>query len=138
MNRTTTWIDYLFARHRWVIHIFFWLMVLAFYVIFFGRKNSNYLQTLFFVGLLMPVTIITTYFLNYYLVPNYLMKERYGYFTAYFIYALIGSLFLEMMISVLTFIVMAELNIHDMSHASIDLFFLLDSLFLVVFFTMGI
>jgi LytS/YehU family sensor histidine kinase len=138
MNRTTNWMDYLFTRQRWVIHILFWLIVLAFYVIFFGRKNNNYLQTLFFVGLLMPVTIFTTYFLNYYLVPNYLMKERYGYFTAYFIYVLIGSLFLEMMISVLTFIIMAERNIHDMSPASINLFFLLASLLMVVFFAMGI
>jgi LytS/YehU family sensor histidine kinase len=138
MNRMTNWMDYLFTRQRWVIHIFFWLFVLALYVIFFGRKNSNYLQTLFFVGLLMPVTIFTTYFLNYYLVPNYLMKERYGYFITYFIYALIGSLFLEMLISALTFIVIAELNIHDMSPASIDLFFLLASLLMVVFFAMGI
>jgi LytS/YehU family sensor histidine kinase len=112
--------------------------VLALYVIFFGRKNNNYIQTFFFVGLLMPVTIFTTYFLNYYLVPNYLMKERYGYFVTYFIYTLIGSLFLEMMISALTFIVMTELNIHDMSPASIDLFFLLASLLMVVFFAMGI
>jgi LytS/YehU family sensor histidine kinase len=138
MNRTTTWMDYLFTRQRWVIHVFFWLFVLALYVIFFGRKNNNYLQTFFFVGLLMPVTISTTYFLNYYLVPNYLMKERYAYFATYFVYALIGSLFLEMMISALTFIVMAELNIHDMSPASIDLFFLLASLLMVVFFAMGI
>ena len=138
MNRIANGMDYLFTRQRWVIHIFFWLIVLAFYVIFFGRKNNNYLQTFFFVGLLMPVTISTTYLLNYYLVPNYLMKERYGYFAVYFIYALIGSLFLEMMISVLTFIVMAEVNIHDMSPASIDLFFLLASLLLVVFFAMGI
>jgi LytS/YehU family sensor histidine kinase len=138
MNRTTNWMDYLFTRQRWVIHIFFWLIVLAFYVIFFGRKNSNYLQTLFFVGLLMPITIFTTYFLNYYLVPNYLMKERYAYFATYFIYALIGSLFLEMLISALTFIMIAELNIHDMSPASIDLFFLLASLLMVVFFAMGI
>jgi LytS/YehU family sensor histidine kinase len=138
MNRIATWMDYIFTRQRWVIHIFFWLFVLALYVIFFGRKNNNYLQTFFFVGLLMPVTIFTTYFLNYYLVPNYLMKERYGYFAAYFVYALIGSLFLEMMISALTFIVMAELNIHDMSPASIDLFFLLASLLMVVFFAMGI
>jgi LytS/YehU family sensor histidine kinase len=121
-----------------VIHVFFWLFVLALYVIFFGRKNNNYLQTFFFVGLLMPVTIFTTYFLNYYLVPNYLMKERYAYFATYFVYSLIGSLFLEMMISALTFIVMAELNIHDMSPASIDLFFLLASLLMVVFFAMGI
>lgn len=138
MNRTTNWMDYLFTRQRWVIHVFFWLFVLALYVIFFGRKNNNYLQTLFFVGLLMPVTIFTTYFLNYYLVPNYLMKERYAYFATYFVYALIGSLFLEMMISALTFIVMAELNIHDMSPASIDLFFLLATLLMVVFFAMGI
>jgi LytS/YehU family sensor histidine kinase len=138
MNRTANWIDYLFTRQRWVIHIFFWLFVLALYVIFFGRKNSNYLQTFFFVGLLMPVTIFTTYFLNYYLVPNYLMKDRYAYFATYFVYALIGSLFLEMMISALTFIVMAELNIHDMSPASIDLFFLLASLLMVVFLAMGI
>jgi len=138
MNRTTNWMDYLFTRQRWVIHILFWLFVLALYVIFFGRKNNNYLQTFFFVGLLMPVTIFTTYFLNYYLVPNYLMKERYAYFATYFVYALIGSLFLEMMISALTFIVMAELNIHDMSPASIDLFFLLASLLMVVFFAMGI
>jgi LytS/YehU family sensor histidine kinase len=138
MGRTINWMDYLFTRQRWVIHILFWLIVLAFYVVFFGRKNNNYLQTFFFVGLLMPVTIFTTYFLNYYLVPNYLMKERYGYFATYFIYTLIGSLFLEMMISALTFIVIAEQNIHDMSPASIDLFFLLASLLMVVFFAMGI
>lgn len=138
MNRIATYVDHLFTRQRWMIHIFFWLFVLALYVIFFGRKNNNYLQTFFFVGLLMPVTIFTTYFLNYYLVPNYLMKERYAYFATYFVYALIGSLFLEMMISALTFIVMAELNIHDMSPASIDLFFLLASLLMVVFFAMGI
>ena len=138
MNRVTTFLDYLFTRQRWVIHIFFWLLVLALYVIFFGRKNNNYVQTFFFVGLLMPVTIFTTYFLNYYLVPNYLMKERYGYFITYFIYTLIGSLFLEMMISALTFIVMAELNIHDMSPASIDLFFLLTSLLMVVFLAVAI
>jgi sensor histidine kinase YesM len=138
MNRIAAWLDYLFTRQRWVIHVFFWLFVLALYVIFFGRKNNNYLQTFFFVGLLMPVTIFTTYFLNYYLVPNYLMKERYAYFATYFVYSLIGSLFLEMMISALTFIVMAELNIHDMSPASIDLFFLLASLLMVVFFAIGI
>jgi LytS/YehU family sensor histidine kinase len=138
MNRVTNWMDYLFTHQRWVIHILFWLLVLAFYVIFFGRKNSNYLQTFFFVGLLMPITVGTTYFLNYYIVPVYLMKERYAYFAVYFVYTLIGSLFLEMMISALTFIVMAEVNIHDMSPASIDLFFLLASLLMVVFFAMGI
>lgn len=138
MVRLGNLFDYCFTRHRWVIHLLFWLMVLAFYVVFFGRKNSNYLQTLFFVGLLMPVAIGTTYFLNYYLVPRYLMKERYGFFLLYFVYTLIGSLFLEMMIAMLTFIVMAEVNIRDMSPASIDIFFLLTSLLVVAFFGVAI
>lgn len=138
MNSFNRIIDYLFTRQRWAIHVLFWLLILAFYVVFFGRKNSNYLQTFFFVGLLMPVTIGTTYFLNYYLVPQYLMRERYGFFILYFVYTLIGSLFLEMVISMLTFIVMAEVRIRDMSPASIDLFFLLTSLLMVVFFGVAI
>jgi LytS/YehU family sensor histidine kinase len=138
MKQLDSLLDYLFSRQRWVIHILFWLLILVFYVAFFGRENSNYLQTFFFVGLLMPVTIGTTYFLNYYLVPRYLMKERYGFFILYFIYTLLGSLFMEMMIAMLTFIVMAEVRIKEMSPASIDIFFLLTSLLMVVFFGVAI
>ena len=138
MLRTHQLLDNLFNKKRWVIHVLFWVIVLFFYVVFFGRKNSAYLQTLFFVGLLMPVTIITTYFLNYYLVPRYLIKERYGHFLLYFIYTLLGSLFLETMIALLTFIGIAELRIRDMSPASVDIFFLLTSLLMVAFLAVAI
>jgi LytS/YehU family sensor histidine kinase len=138
MEPLETFIDKLFARHRWVLHIFFWLLILLFYVIFFGRKNENYAQTFIFTGLLMPVTIVTTYFLNYRLVPNYLMKDRFGLFALYFIYTLIASVYLEMFISFFIFIVVAKLQIKDMSPASIDIFFLLASLLVVVFFGVAI
>src|SRR4051812_3291033 len=130
--------EYIFKHQRWIVHVFFWMAVLAFYVVFFGRRNSNYVQTFFFVSLLMPVTIATTYFLNYYLLPRYLMKERYGFFVLYFLYTLIGSLFLEMMVAMLTFVVMAEVRIREMSPASFDVFFMLTSLLMVVFFGVAI
>ena len=133
MDRFENVVNFLFTRQRWIIHVLFWLVILTFYVIFFGHKNSNYIQTFFFVSLLMPVTIGTTYFVNYYLLPNYLMKERYGFFLLYFIYTLIASTYLEMIIAMLTFIVMAGINIRSMSPASIDIFFLLTSLMMVVF-----
>lgn len=138
MNRVETFMDYLFTRQRWAVHVFFWLVILIVYVVFFGRKNSLYLQTFFFVGLLMPVTIGSTYFLNYYLVPRYLMKERFGFFVLYFMYTILGSIFLEMMIVVLTFIVVAEVDIRNMSPSSIDFFFLMTSLLMVVFLGMVI
>lgn len=138
MNRIENWIDYLFTRQRWIVHLFFWLFILLFYVLFFGRKNNNYIQTFFFVGLVMPVTIGTSYFLNYFLVPKYLMRERYGFFLLYFIYLLIGSLCAEMMIAMLTFLVMAGLRTQAMSPASFDLIFLLTSLLMVVFLAVAI
>lgn len=138
MARLEDFLDTVFLKQRWLIHLFFWSAVLLWYAIFFGRENSNYLQTLFFVGLLMPVTIATSYFLNYYLVPHFLLKEKYGLFVLYFIYTLIVSLFLETMISVLTFVILAEFNIRNMSPASIDLFFLLTSLLSVVLLALAI
>jgi LytS/YehU family sensor histidine kinase len=138
MSRLEIFVDHLFSKRRWVIHLFFWILVLSFYVIFFGRRNNNYFQTFFFVGLLMPVTIATTYLLNYYLVPRYLMKERYGLFLLYFLYALIVSLFGEMMIAMLTFLLIAESNMKAMSPASVDIFFMLAALLVVVFMGMGI
>jgi len=138
MTRLEKFIDRLFTTQRWIIHVLFWSLVLVLYSIFFGRQNSNYGQTFFFVGLLIPVVVGTTYFLNYFLVPRYLLRERYGLFLVYFIYTLILSIFLEMMIMVLTFILLAEWQIKKMSAASIDIFFLLTSLLMVVFLGVAI
>lgn len=130
-------IDYFFSRQRWMLHVFFWIAVLIFYSIFFGRKNSNYDQTFFFVGLLMPVTVATTYFVNYYLVPQYLLKSRYAVFALYFIYTLLLSLLLEIMISLFTFLIMAGMRVSNMSPATIDIFFLLTALLMIVFFSLA-
>ena len=131
-------LDSLFTKHRWAAHVAFWLIVLMFYSVFFGRKSSDLRATLLFIGLLMPVTICTTYFINYRLVPRFLLKECYGLFGLYFLYTLIGSMFIEMMISFGVFIAVAQLNIRSMSPASVDLFFLLTSLLVVVFLGVSI
>jgi sensor histidine kinase YesM len=137
MKRLGHFADYLFKK-RWPIHVAFWTTVLLFYAVIFGRQNNNYIQTLFFIGLLMPVTIGTTYFLNNFLVPRFLLKERYGYFFLYFLYVIIGSLLLEMIVAFLTFIVMAGLQIKNMSPASVDLVFLLMALLMVIFLAVAI
>jgi sensor histidine kinase YesM len=138
MSRIERLIDHLFVNHRWTFHVLYWSFVLALYVLFFGRKNSNYLQTLFFVGSLMPIIIGTTYFLNYFLVPRYLLRDKNLKFIIYFVYSLIGAIFLELVISLLTFVFFAEVNIRNMTPASTDTFFLLTSTLMVVFFGMSV
>lgn len=138
MSSIEKFLDYLFTNHRWLVHSVYWLLVLVLYVLFFGRQNSNYLQTLFFVGLLMPVTVATTYFLNYFLLPRFLLKDQYFRFILYFLYTLVASIFLELMMVVITFIFLAEVNIRNMTPASVDTFFLMTSTLMVAFFGMAV
>ncbi len=86
----------------------------------------------------MPVTIGTTYFINYYLLPNYLMKQRYGFFILYFIYTAIVSVFFALLVVVITFILIAEFQIKNMSPASVDVFFLMTALLMIAFLAMTI
>jgi hypothetical protein len=127
-----------FFRRRWLLHTVFWVGVLILYVVFFGRASNNYLQTFVFVTLLMPITVSTTYFLTYFLVPRYFMQEKYWLFALYFIYTIIGSLFLEMVVASITFIAIDQLQLSNMNPASVDIFFLLASLLMVVFFALAI
>ena len=138
MDRIDNILDEFFVKRRWIAHACFWTIILLFYVLFFGRKSNNYTLTLFFVGLLMPVTIGTTYFVNYTLIPRYLMNGRYASFGIFFTYTLLGSLFLEAIIAMITFIVVAKVSIKKMSPASIDIVFMLTSLLMVIFLASGI
>lgn len=138
MNQPIIWLDSIITRRRWILHIVFWVLILLIYGIFFGRRNNNYFQTLFFVGLLMPVVIGATYFFNYYLIPRFLILGRYGLFTLYSFYTILTALFLSMLVALLTFLIMTELRIQNMSPASVDIFFLLASFLMVVFFGVAI
>lgn len=138
MNRLVIWLDDVITRKRWLLHVIFWVAILLLYGIFFGRRNNNYLQTLFFVGLLMPVVIAATYFFNYYLIPRFIIVGRYRLFILYSCYTILTALFLEMMVALLTFLIMAELRVHNMSPASVDIFFLLSSFLVVLFLGVAI
>ncbi len=123
---------------RWLYHIVFWLAVLVFYTFFFGYKNVNYKITFSFVIILLPVTIITTYYLNYDLIPNYLFKKRYGKFFLYFIYTLIVSFYIEMGTVMLIFITVAELHLEAFHPANTNAILLIAGMYLVVFFGVAV
>jgi LytS/YehU family sensor histidine kinase len=86
----------------------------------------------------MPVTIATSYFLNYFLIPRYLLKGRFKKFILYFIYSLIFSIYLDMLIVLLTFILLAGYKANNMAPATLDLFFIMAAMLMVVFLAAAI
>jgi hypothetical protein len=119
-------------------HLLFWILVISFYTLFFGRQNKEYTLTMFFISLLMPVTIGTTYFINYYLIPKYLLKGKYKSFALYFIYTINFSVYLDMIIILVTFMIMADYKAANMAGATMDIMLIIAATFMVVFFGVAI
>lgn len=126
--------EHIVSRNRYLgWHFLFWGVVLLFYTVFFGHQNANYRFSLLFVGMLLPVTMATLYFLNYWLIPRFLFTKRYRRFLLFLSYTFIIASWLQMWVLVLTFITIAQYKPAQMTPASMDIFFLAVSLYLVVF-----
>ena len=78
MNKRATFLKYVFTP---LGHIVFWVAIYFFYGYFlgYGSTNTNYVNS--FSAFLMPVTIFISYFLSYYLIPNYLLVKKYKFFV---------------------------------------------------------
>lgn len=123
---------------RILTHLLFWGTVLLFYTYFYGHTYNDYYTTFLFVCLLLPITIATTYFVNYYLIPRYLLKKNYKFFVLYAIYSLIFSAYFELIIVFLAYVIFADLNVSKMNPLTKDIFFLMVGLYFVVFFAVAV
>ena len=130
--------DWISTRwHAPLGHLLFWGAVLGFFVLYFGREAESYTQSLLFVALLLPVAMATTYFLTGVLVPRYLLAGRYGHFALYAVYTLIVSVYLELVVLVVSFIFLADYQVSAMNPATLDIFGLVVGLYVVVFVAMA-
>jgi signal transduction histidine kinase len=114
-------------------HILFWLVVMAILIVVFGKSWQNSTQAFYFVSLFLPVIMATSYFFNYYLVPEYLLKRRYWLFTVYFYFTIVSSLFLEMVVLIFSFIYLASFDLNNFDLNSSDIILLAVVMYLVVF-----
>lgn len=114
-------------------HILFWAISAILLVAGFGRTYQNYGDAFYFVSFLLPVAIGTSYFFNYYLVPNYLLKNRPLKFAVYAAYTIVFSLLLQMVVITISFIVIANYNYGDLNPLMSNIFVLFIAVYILVF-----
>ncbi len=119
-------------RYRVAFHLLYWVGVLIFYTVFFGHVNEDYGGTFWFVCLLLPTTMLTTYFLNLYLIPRFLLAKRYAQFILFLAYTILVSVYLELFTIVLAFILLGNYELANLNPATHDIFFLVVGMYLVV------
>ena len=115
------------------IHFIYWILVLVFLTVFFGFIWESKVLAFYFSSLLLPIVIGTTYFFNFFLVPKYLLKGKYRLFALYFFYMLVVSLYLEMLVALFSFLLLAETNAEIVKIQGISIFNLGITLYLIVF-----
>lgn len=114
------------------LHIIFWIVVYTSLTIIFTKWVGVAMEAFFYVSLLMPVIIGTSYFFNYFLVPRYLFKRRFFLFGVYSFYMLVVSLCLEMIAGILAFLLVAYYDTNQNGMLITDVFIMAGTLYFVV------
>jgi len=116
-----------------LLHFFLWVGVWFFFVYFFSYNSSNITYVIWFSSFLLPVTMIVSYFVIYFLIPKYLLSKKYILFALYSFYTLVLSTYLVVIAIFGSFIFLTNLNIKNMPPMSRNFIFVLILVYLIVF-----
>ena len=116
-------------------HILFWVVVHAGLTLIFTRWFEGGIEAFYYVSLLLPVVMGTSYFFNYFLVPRYLFRRKFLQFTIYSFYMLVVSLCLELIASVLAMLLIIRFRVNETGPFVTDVFTLALVMYFIVFLT---
>jgi hypothetical protein len=114
-------------------HIVYWVIVLLTLTLVFGLSWGNNTAAFFFVSMLLPIVLGTSYFFNYVLVSRYYVKKRFVKFAIYTFYTIIVSLYLETIVLMFSFIYLGNFDFNNLGPNASDTILLGVILYLLVF-----
>ena len=118
---------------RRLYHSIFWILTFVILTLTFGRSYGGLAKSFYFVAFLFPIVVGTSYLVTSYLVPRFLLKRAYFKFVLYFIYTLVFSVYLEMLVMTLSLIVFANFQYSELNPKTTDIVFLTVVLYFFVF-----
>ncbi len=101
--------------------ISFWIIVVIALTLVLGFKQGDYIFTFYFICFLLPIMVGGSYVFNEYLVPIFFETGRYGRFTLYTLYLIVVTLWLEMIVTVVAFIFLANYQYSNMNPQATNL-----------------
>jgi len=114
-------------------HIIYWIFVIVVLTLVFGFSWQDNRTALFFVTMLLPIVLGTSYFFNYVLVPKYYLTKRYGKFAFYSFCTAVISAYLEMLVLLFSFVYMVKLSYDNLNPNATQILLLAVVQYLLVF-----
>lgn len=113
-------------------HLLFWVAVWFFFIYFFSYNSNDTEYVSWFSSFLLPVSMLTSYFFVYYLIPKFLFTQKYFLFALYSFYTLVISAYLIVFTILISFVFLSNFDIADMPPMSKNYIFILILVYLVV------
>ncbi len=114
-----------------LFHLLFWTGVWFFYFYFFSYNSNDNVYITWFSSCLLPVTMMVTYFVVYYLIPHYLLTKKYGKLALYSFYTFVFSAYIIVLVIYGCLIFLLRFNISMMPPMSKNFLFILLLVYLV-------
>jgi len=115
------------------LHILYWIFVIVVLTLIFGRSWGNNTAAFYFVSMLIPIVLGTSYFFNYVIVPRFYLTRKYLRFGLYTFYTLVVSLYLESIVIMFSYIYLGNFNFQSLGPYASDTLLFAVVLYLLVF-----
>lgn len=113
--------------------IIFWVITFIALIFAFGDSYGGFSRSFYFVSFLFPVILGTSVFFNQVLVREYLLKKRYYKFSIYFVYTLVISVYLEILVITGSLVIIANYQYYNLNPKTKDIVFLTIVMYFLVF-----
>lgn len=98
----------------------YWILVSTLIILLFFITGTPLIQTIYFISFLMPVIIITSYYFNQHLIPNYLIPGKYSLFLRYAIYTIILALYAQAVVLFLSLLLFSNYQTEQLNSLDIN------------------
>ena len=115
-----------------LLHFLFWIAVWFFFIYFFSYNSDDTKYVSWFSSFLLPITMLISYFMVYFLIPRYLLTRKYILFAIYSFYTLVISSYLIVLTILGSFMFLSNFDIANMPPMSRNYIFILILVYLVV------
>src|SRR5579875_1451028 len=86
-------------KYQIVRHILFWTVVVFALIALYGQTENNFFISTITTLFILPIDLFFTYSILLWLLPNYLLKEKYIHFCLLFFAVLLVSQFAETLVN---------------------------------------
>lgn len=111
----------------------FWIGTAIVLTLLFSTSLGGVILAFFFATFLLPIAIGTSMFFNHYLVPQFLKEGGKAKFILHFVYMFVLSVYLEMLVIILAFVILADYQLENLGKIASDIYLMAVILYLVVF-----